>query len=537
MQPFERNAGNGEPYQAMVDQATMVADGLKLAGHPVVSGTNGHWLTTTAICHQGDNTSACWFRNDGQGGLVAGCFTGHCDTRTAAPALRAAAGVPDRQPNEPRTEWREQCVYRHPDGYTSRRAMRYDWPGGSPCPVEFRRGSQAFKCGEMQAHKHIQHRAINDGPMPRGDRYAGYLLHIWEPLDPIDPTAVVVTEGEKDAMAVRECGYAAASYLGGSGKAGDADYRDLSGMVVVVWGDDDAKGRLAAHWVIRRAWEAGAARIHLVSPLWGETGAGAADNSVKTRAEVIAAALRGVDLARSEPGMPQPEENRQGGPGRPQIYAEDEYIVHRRNTRPRHWWLELESLGAPHHLRPDWQGRGSYQDALRVLEYQAYHILRVAREVYMAESSTGLWQFIQNGSSGLDMLPLIREARRQAFNDLKSILALPSYSTDDVEDALRTMTTAFSNGRRHSDNVAKDVASLAAAYRPFEPDDALVNISRYRGDYRVIGRFFKAHLTKHDIRRTVLIGSPKSPAPGSPQRPLGCPIPYSEAAHSGAKPP
>ena len=42
---------------------------------------------------------------------------------------------------------------------------------------------------------------------------------------------VVVTEGEKDAIAVRDEHLATphASYLGGSGKAGDADYRDLSG--------------------------------------------------------------------------------------------------------------------------------------------------------------------------------------------------------------------------------------------------------------------------------------------------------------------
>ena len=32
------------------------------------------------------------------------------------------------------------------------------------------------------------------------------------------------------------------------------------------------------------------------------------------------------------------------------------------------------------------------------------------------------------------------------------------------------MTTAFNNGRRHSDNVAKDVASLAAAYRDEFPE-------------------------------------------------------------------
>ena len=463
------------------DLAVAVAEGLERAGYPVARGTEGHWQTTTAICHGGDNKSGCWFRSDGKGGLIAGCWSGkpECDTRTAAPALRAAAGIQEPQAREPRTEWYEQCVYRHPEGYTSRRAMRYDWPGGSPCPVEFRRGGETFKCGDTGPHKHIQHRAINDGPMPKGDRYAGYLLNVWEPLENDDPTVLVVTEGEKDAMAVRECGYAAASYLGGSGKAGDADYRDLSGMVVVVWGDDDTKGRQAAAWVVRRAWEAEAAHIYLVASTGGESGEGAADHSARTRREAIAASMNGPDLSLSEPPAPAPEPKHQDGPGRPQLYSEDEYIVHRRNTRPQHWWLELESLGAPHHLRPDWQARGAYQDALRVLEYRGDHILRVAREVYMAEADTGLWQLIQNGSSGLDMLPLIREARRQAFNGLRDMLELPSYSPGDVEDALRTMTTAFNNGRRHSDNVAKDVASLATAYRQEFPNVITSNPVRF----------------------------------------------------------
>ena len=124
------------PEATMIDFAQTVVDGLMRAGYPVIRGTEGHWLTTTAICHGGDNTTACWFRDDGKGGLVAGCFSGNpnCDTRVAAPALRAAAGIPESNGAALRAEWHEQCVYRHPEGYTSRRAMRYDWPGGSPVP-------------------------------------------------------------------------------------------------------------------------------------------------------------------------------------------------------------------------------------------------------------------------------------------------------------------------------------------------------------------------------------------------------------------
>lgn len=409
----------------MEDFAQTVVDGLMRAGYPVTRGTEGHRLTTTAICHGGDNKDGCWFRNDGKGGLIAGCFSGkpECDTRVAAPALRAAAGIPEQHQVRTEAVWRELCVYRHPEGYTSRRAMRYDWPGGQPCGLEYRRGGKGYRCDERDPHKHVQHRAINDGPMPAGDRYGGYLLHVWEPLENLDPSVIVITEGEKDAAAVREDHFTSASYLGGSGKAEAADYRDVVGKTVVVWGDDDAKGRGANAWVVRKCWQAAAARIHLVPEPGGETGHGAADVPVGKRADVVLDALDGPDLATTEPPVPHREPRDAAGPGRPQQYHEDDYIVHRRNTRPQHWWEELAEQNVPTHLRPDWGNKASYQDCLRVLEYQGNHVLRVGKEVYLAESSTGLWQFIQNGSSGLDMLPLIREARRKALDEVKRILA------------------------------------------------------------------------------------------------------------------
>lgn len=45
--------------------------------------------------------------------------------------------------------------------------MRYDWPGGPPCGLEFRRGGKAYRCDDRDRHKHVQHRAVNDGPVPR----------------------------------------------------------------------------------------------------------------------------------------------------------------------------------------------------------------------------------------------------------------------------------------------------------------------------------------------------------------------------------
>ena len=463
------------------DAAQQVADGLQRNGYTVVPNTEGHWATTTAICHGGDNATGLWFRNDGKGGLVAGCFKGSCDTSIAAPALREAAGISEhrRVAHQPAADWRELCIYHHPDGLTSRRATRLDWPGGASCPVERYRAGKRYVCEKKIAHKHIRHQAVNDGPMPEGDRYAGYLLHLWEPLNALDPTVVVITEGEKDAAAVREDGFTAASYVGGSGKADVADYRGVEGMVVVVWGDDDDLGRKANAWVVRKAWEAGSAHIYLVPEPGGETSEGAADVELGARRQAILEAMGGEDLAASEPPVPQPEPKEAQGPGRPQIYQEDEYIVHRRNTRPQHWWEELAERNVPAYLRPDWSNKASYQDCLRVLEYQGDHILRVGREVYMAEASTGLWQIIQNGSSGMDMLPLIREARRHAINDLKDALGKSEYSPADCEDALRTMMAAFNNGRRHADNVAKDVASHAAAYREEFPEVLTTNPVRF----------------------------------------------------------
>ena len=112
---------------------------------------------------------------------------------------------------------------------------------------------------------------------------------------------------EKDAAAIRDDDCVAASYLGGSGKAADADYRAVAGKTVVVWGDDDAKGRRANAWVMRRAWEGGASHIYLVPEPGGETGHGAADVPAGARADVVIAALDGPDLATSEPPVPQPE--------------------------------------------------------------------------------------------------------------------------------------------------------------------------------------------------------------------------------------
>ena len=469
--------------QEDIDAARQVSDGLQRNGYPVKLNTDGYWATTTAICHGGDNTDGLWFRNDDKGGIIAKCWTGDpkCETRTAAPALRAAAGVPEhrRVARQPAENWQELCVYRHPEGYTSRRAMRMDWPGGVPCPVERRRGGKRYDCGKEDRHKHVEHRAVNDGPMPEGDRYAGYLLHVWQPLDPTESDVLVIVEGEKDAAAVRDVGFTAASYIGGAGKAADADYREVGGKTVVVWGDDDADGRKANAWVVRRAWEAGCAHIRLVPEPGGETKEGAADFDPEVRTQTILDAINGPDLTASEPPEPEREPKETTGPGRPRQYDEDEYIVHRRNTRPQHWWEEMAEQNVPTHLRPDWGSKGSYQDCLRVLEYQGGHILRVGREVYMAESSTGLWQFIQNGSSGLDMLPLIREARRRTLDDVKRTLADLSYSGSDYEDALRTIMAAFNNGRRHADNVAKDVASHAAAYREEFPNVIASNPVRF----------------------------------------------------------
>ena len=182
------------------DAAQQVADGLQRNGYTVVPNTEGHWATTTAICHGGDNATGLWFRNDDKGGLVAGCFKGSCDTRVAAPALRDAAGIAQhrRVMPQPAANWRELCIYRHPEGFTSRSTMRLDWPGGTPCTVERRRNGNRYVCEKVDPHKHVRYRPVNDGPMPEGDRYAGYLLNLWEPREVLDPTVILIAEGETD---------------------------------------------------------------------------------------------------------------------------------------------------------------------------------------------------------------------------------------------------------------------------------------------------------------------------------------------------
>lgn len=91
----------------MEEIAQSVADGLRRSGYPVVFGTEGHWQTTTAICHGGDNRTGLWFRDDGHGGLIAKCRSGkpECETRTASPALRAAAGITESRKAAPRVDW------------------------------------------------------------------------------------------------------------------------------------------------------------------------------------------------------------------------------------------------------------------------------------------------------------------------------------------------------------------------------------------------------------------------------------------------
>ena len=373
-------------------------------------------------------------------------------------------GVAEQHRQDGDVDWRELCIYRHPEGYTSRRAKRFDWHGATPCPVRYQRAGQSYECGRTELHKHVQHQSMKDGPMPERDRYAGYLLHFWEPLQAQGPDLVVITEGEKDAAAVRDAGYLAASYLGGSGKAGDADYRDVAGKTVVVWGDDDADGRQANAWVVRRAWEAGATQIYLVPEPGDETGYGAADSSLALRHDIIASAIKGADLADREPPVPESKHSAYDSPGRPREYSTDEYIVHQHNARPQYWWSTLSDLGIPEHLRPDWQSRGVYQDAIRILTYQGKYVARAGNDVYLVDQSAGLWQMAWNGRSGSAVLALMHEARRQAEKDLQERLEGLGYPPEEYHDAVRTMRMCYGEGRRHGDTLVKEVTTQATVY-------------------------------------------------------------------------
>ena len=107
----------------------------------------------------------------------------------------------------------------------------------------------------------------------------------------------MVCEGEKAARAVEDAGYRAASWLGGTGGVGQADFSRLRDSDVVLWSDADEPGRKAMARVAEKVNPyASTLRLVNVSDLPAQ--ADAADVDVATRRAMIEA---------SEAWSPSPE--------------------------------------------------------------------------------------------------------------------------------------------------------------------------------------------------------------------------------------
>ena len=216
------------------------------------------------------------------------CHSRQCDSLALVKAIEQAAGVSlgRHAPRRGNIDDYIAGVYETADGRRTT-SYRKDWPAdwqGQPCDW----GKGKGKCTKATPHKHMW----QDAGAPTRD----LLLLEWRPAEPAEPDVAAIVEGEKTARAVRAAGWAAYSYMGGSGKAGFADYSPVKGKRVVVLPDADSAGRKAAAESVRKAAQAGAASIHLVhvDPEL-ETGDDAADMTAAEIDATIRTALGGVD--------------------------------------------------------------------------------------------------------------------------------------------------------------------------------------------------------------------------------------------------
>ena len=89
---------------------------------------------------------------------------------------------------------------------------------------------------------------------------------------------IILVEGPKTALWLAKCGYQAATWPGGSGKAKDANYIDLEGAdLVICWSDDDEAGRKAMEEGGWKAQVFGAKEVRILDWAEGETSNDAAD--------------------------------------------------------------------------------------------------------------------------------------------------------------------------------------------------------------------------------------------------------------------
>ena len=233
-----------------------IADGLRRNGHQVTGPDgSGQYRTSTALCHNGDSPDKLTFRPDGNGGTVAGCWTGDCGAGTDGQRellrkLRIAAGIQARRGRPPKAagvipDWRHIATYTG-DGLPDKAVYRRDWEGAC----------DSSKCKAVGAHKHIS--------QSKG-RMDGYALLPWPAGAAVQDT-LVIAEGEKAAAALGDVlrGYTPVSWIGGAQNAGKADYSLASGRAVYLWPDNDSEGLAAMETAARMCVDAGAVRLMMV---------------------------------------------------------------------------------------------------------------------------------------------------------------------------------------------------------------------------------------------------------------------------------
>ena len=170
-----------------------------------------YWLTPCPA-HQGEKFKCAIWDGD-RGGLGLKCWTHGCAYKEIILAIESM--IPDL---------REQFEY-------------------GPGRRQVRRPGRDFRGSKGKA----------GGPL---------LLHGDSPGLPL-----VITEGERDALAVISAGegaYAVATYFKGSGNADKADYSAVRKRDVIVWADNDPTGRKAESIVVDRCRVNGASSVRVI---------------------------------------------------------------------------------------------------------------------------------------------------------------------------------------------------------------------------------------------------------------------------------
>ena len=237
-----------------------------MAGVDASPSASGKWMFACPVpTHgkgRGDRRPSAELFEDEKGKIGVVCYAG-CDNRelwrlAVAPYLDPCPG-PERQGRDNADDYLV-AVYQHPDK-KPRKVFRQDCPGQMVCPRK--------NCKNREPGKHIW--------QTRGQHSGCYIL-LWGNDDGNGP--VVICEGEKAAAAVARAGITGVSWIGGSKRAGHADYSRLTGRHVLIWPDNDQPGVKAAQVAAEKASE-WAASVTVLPALDGLDGWDAADVSAE----------------------------------------------------------------------------------------------------------------------------------------------------------------------------------------------------------------------------------------------------------------